>query len=134
MKEVSDMNRHELLEYFKEKKLNGASYSSFANIFRINNIDDDTRKWIINNLDTLEKTQKEQADSQKKSKKRVEGVINLLIGLAIMVIGVVMYRESVRAGIVFIFNILLWGAGGILTLRGLLTIVATIFQDNSYRR
>jgi hypothetical protein len=133
MKEIRDMSRPELLEYFKNKKIKGASYGSIANIIAKNNIDNDTRKWIINNLEEIDESQKIKMNNQKNKSKRSEGIVHLLIGIAIMIIGIVMFYESAKSGIVFIFNILLWGVGGILMLRGVLTIATSIFRNKTYR-
>lgn len=133
MKEIRDMTRQELLEYFKNKKSNGASYGSIANIIAKNNIDNDTRKWIISNLEEIDESQKLKLRNQENKSKISEGIVHLLIGTAIMIIGIVMFYESAKSGVVFIFNILLWGAGGILMLRGILTIAASIFQNKTYR-
>ncbi len=127
MKKLNEMNREELLDYFRKKKLNGATYSSIANIISKNNIDDDTRKWIMGKLGSIDKVQRKKIQEQKKAYKRSVGITNFLIGLAIMVIGIIMYRESAKTGIILIFNIFLWISGGLLMLRGLLTIAATIF-------
>jgi hypothetical protein len=131
MKEIKNMSRQELLEYFMNKKINGTTYGSIANIIAKNNIDDETRKWLISNLEEIDVSQKHKLSNKKN--KLSEGIINLLIGLAVMTIGVVMFYESAKSGVVFIFNILLWGIGGILMLRGILTIAATVFQNKTYR-
>jgi len=124
MKQISEMSREELLEYFVQKKVNGASYQAMVNICTKNNIDDETRKYIMNSLDEIDKEQKKASNKEEKVAKIKKGIVSLITGSALIIFGIILYFTTARVGVVFILNFVVWGIGALLVLRGILNIIA----------
>jgi membrane-associated HD superfamily phosphohydrolase len=123
------MTPEELTNYFVDKKIKGATYREIANIFDNNEIDVDTRKLIMSKLDVVDKKQNELLKKAVKSNKKKSGIIALLIGIGIVIFGFILYASSAKAGVIFIFNFVVWGFGGLLILRGLLNFIAGFIKD-----
>ncbi len=124
MKDVKDMTREELLVYCTKKKLNGFSNREFLYFFDNNGINSETRKYIMERLSSLDKQQKIQANKVEKSNNKKSGIITLIIGISIIFFGFILYISSAKAGVIFIFNFIVWGFGSLLTLRGIVSIIA----------
>lgn len=123
------MTPEELTNYCVDKKIKGASFREIANIFDNNEIDGDTRKLIMSKLDAIDKKQKEVLRKVEKSNKKKRGIITLLIGIGIVIFGFILFASSAKAGVIFIFNFVIWGFGGLMILRGLLNIIAGFVKD-----
>lgn len=118
------MTQNELIEYFTDKKIKGVSFRELAGIFEKNKIDNDTRKIIMKELDEIDKQQRVIMTDAANTKKRKGGFINLLIGTLIVIFGLIFFVATASKGVIFIFNIIAWGFGGLLMLRGVLHIIA----------
>lgn len=129
MKQIKEMTPEELTNYCVDKKVKGASFREIVNIFDNNEIDGGTRKLIMSKLDAIDKKQKEVLKKLEKSNKKKSGIITLLIGIGIVIFGFILYASSVKVGVIFIFNFVVWGVGGLMILRGLLNIIVGFVKD-----
>lgn len=130
MKEVKDMTNDELIKYCIDKKKKGVSYREFSNIFEKNNIDKETIKLIMSKLNDIDKLQKAALLKLEKAQKKKTGIKNLIIGLLIVIFGFILFASSAKAGVIFIFNFVVWGFGALLILRGLLNIIAGFVNND----
>ena len=119
MKPIKEMTFEELEKYIINKKMIGASFRDINNIFDKNEIDTNTKALIMPKLYEIDKQQKKELNKIEKSNVRQNGIINILIGIGITIFGFVLYNLSSKVGIIFIFNFIVWGAGGIMILQGL---------------
>ncbi|MCT4615374.1 MAG: hypothetical protein N4A49_10925 [Marinifilaceae bacterium] len=124
MKEIKEMTTDELINYFVEKKRKGASYSSIINIFKNNGIEGETKSIIMSKLDEFDKEQEKLIEQDENNGKKTGGFMSLLIGILIIIFGFILYRASAKAGVIFVFNFVVWGLGAILIFKGLLNIIA----------
>lgn len=130
MKEVKDMTKEEFLKYCVDKKLKGVTFREFANIFEKNGIDSETRKFVMNKLDEIDKQQNEVLNKLEKTNKIKSGFLNLIVGIGILIFGFILYANTAKAGVVFIFNFVVWGFGATLIIRGLLNIIGGFINND----
>ena len=124
MEELKDLTREKLLEYCVDKKLKGVSFREFSNIFEKAQVDSDTRRFIMNELDKIDKVQKEINVKDEKLGNKLGGVIYILIGAFVFLLGIFLYSSTKKVGVIFVFNFIVWGAGLVLIFRGLMKIIA----------
>lgn len=122
------MTQDELIRYVKEIKTRGASFREIANIFEKYEIDPDTRRLAMTQLNKIDQEQKRALLESGKADKRKKGLTILLIGVGIMVFGFVLFDLSAAVGVIFIFNIVVWAVGGLLMLRGALLLIAELMH------
>ncbi len=125
MKEIKSLTKEELLEVCIKKKSNGASFLEIAKIFKTNETDADTRKFIISKLDDLDKQQAIQRVKAKHEKK--SGLIYILIGIGIIIFAFILFEQTVVE--VFIFGHVAWALGGFLVFRGLVSLLSGIKNE-----
>lgn len=117
MKEIKSLTKEELLEVCIKKKSNGASFLEIANIFKINETDDNPRRFIMSKLDDLDKRQEIQQIKAKHKKK--SGLINILIGIGVIIFDIVIFH-----------HLFIWILGGFLIIRGLVSLLSGIKNSN----
>lgn len=124
MKEIKDMNADELFAYCADKINKGASFRDIANIFKMNGTDDDTRKQIMSKLDAIDRQHKAAVKNFTEKNERKNGFINLLIGFGITTFGTILYKMSIREGVIFYLNFAIWGFGLLMIIRGFVSMVS----------
>jgi predicted phage tail protein len=127
MKEVKDMTKDELLNYFINKIL-GASFGDIARIFERNEIDSETKRFIMSHLEEIDKKQKVVAKKEEHSNQRKGGVLTLLGGILVVILGFVLFFTTVKVGFIFYFNFFVWAVGAFLIIRGVLNLIAGIVK------
>ena len=124
MNEIKSLTKEELLEVCVKKKSKGASFLEIASIFKTNETDDDTRRFIMSKLDDLDKQQEIQRVKAKHKKK--SGLINILIGIGVIIFSFILSTLTE----VFIFSYVAWALGGFLVFRGLVSLLSGIKNSN----
>ena len=129
MKEIKSLTNEELLEVCIKKKSQEASFLEIANIFKTNETDDDTRRFIMSKLDDLDKQQEIQRVKAKQKKKR--GLINILIGIVFILLAFIWPTRTIVSILFHVF----WAFGGFLLIRGLVSLLSGIRSSRSvYKR
>ena len=123
MQSVSEMSKEELLTYCAKLKINGSSFLELSAMFEQHNIDPEYRRFVIRSLDTLDKKQIEIKNKKERTNHLTGSIMSLIIGLAIFIFGVVLYRITTSSGVIFIFNIVPIAVGGFMTLRGVIGLI-----------
>ncbi|WP_435261874.1 DUF6249 domain-containing protein [Tenacibaculum sp. nBUS_03] len=131
MKPIKEMTFEELEKYIINKKMIGASFRDINNIFDKNEIDTNTKALIMPKLYEIDKQQKKELNKIEKSNMRQNGIINIFIGIGITIFGFVLYKLSSKVGIIFIFNFIVWGVGGIMILQGLFNLISGSLKANN---
>ena len=130
MKDVKNMNTEELQSYCIERKQNGASYQELALIFERNNTPSEVKKEIFNQLDKMDRLQKEKKKIAKGASKRQAGLRFLLLGIAVTMGGFFLFIASASQGYILWFNFFVWAFGGLMILRGVLHLFAGVTQNH----
>lgn len=105
MKTIQNMSQQEFIDFCIDKRNNGASYQSIQNIFDNNQIDEQTRKLVLDRLLAIDKSKKDiLLQAEKVAYKRL-GIKKILIGVVILSFGVFLLLRSMGAGVIFIFNL-----------------------------
>lgn len=128
MKPIQKMTRQEFIDFCVEKKHEGTSFRSFHDIFEKHQIDEATRKIVLEKLLEIDKSQKQiRLQAEKTAYKRL-GIKKIFIGIAILLFGGFLLLRSMEAGVIFIFNILVLLAGTAVVLSGMLNIVTGVVK------
>lgn len=123
MKKVFEMTDEEIVNYYREKRLNGYSTQEVLNSINSQLLSADQRKMVIESLAQLEKELKLQKAQEQKKTKRIRGLCELIAGVLVFLFGCLLYHNSAKANVVFLFNYVVWGAGILLVLGGVIELI-----------
>ena len=126
--DINSMSQDELICYLKDIKARGASFKEISDISTKYEIDPDTRRLAMAQLNKIDRAQKLILREYEKRQKRKKGLMTFLIGVAAMFFGFFLFEYSAAAGVVFIFNLVVWAFGGLLMLRGALHLIAGLIH------
>ncbi|ATA89292.1 hypothetical protein CGC58_05875 [Capnocytophaga stomatis] len=128
MKPIQNMTQQEFIDFCIDKKLNGTSYRSFHDIFENYQIEEQTRKIVLEKLSEIDKSEKKILLEVEKAAYRRLGIKRILIGVAILLFGAFLLFRSMEAGVIFILNLLVILAGISFIFTGMLNILTGIVK------
>ena len=123
MKEIFEMTDEELVNYYREKRLNGYSTREVLNSINSQPLSDEQRKLVAESLVQLDKEIKLQKEQEQKNAKRIRGLCELIAGVLVFLFGCLLYHNSAKANVVFLFNYVVWGAGILLVFAGVIEVI-----------
>ncbi|MBP5456035.1 MAG: hypothetical protein J6Y37_06010 [Paludibacteraceae bacterium] len=123
MKEIFEMTDEELVNYYREKRLNGYSTREVLNSINSQPLSDEQRKLVAESLVQLDKEIKLQKEQEQKKAKRIRGLCELIAGVLVFLFGCLLYHNSAKANVVFLFNYVVWGAGILLVFAGIIEVI-----------
>ena len=123
MKEIFEMTDEELVNYYREKRLNGYSTREVLNSINSQPLSDEQRKLVAESLVQLDKEIKLQKEQEQKKAKRIRGLCELIAGVLVFLFGCLLYHNSAKANVVFLFNYVVWGAGILLVFAGVIEVI-----------
>lgn len=123
MNNIKNLSENELKEYCIKIKKNGASFGEIARVFNEYEVSDNLKQNIMLELNNIDKIQKEAQEIETKKNTKINGIYWFIIGLAIVLAGTIIFFWSSKVGVIFIFSIAAWLAGGILSLQGIVLII-----------
>lgn len=118
------MTADELLRYCGEQKIRGASFREIASIFEKAEVNDDTRRHIMRQLNELDQKRQIIGENMERSDLKKGGISAIILGLAIIAFGFILYYLTARAGVIFLLNFVIWAFGAMLFMRGLINLIS----------
>ena len=123
MNEIFELTDEELVNYYREKRLNGYSTREVLNSINSQPLSDEQRKLVAESLVQLDKEIKLQKEQEQKKAKRIRGLCELIAGVLVFLFGCLLYHNSAKANVVFLFNYVVWGAGILLVFAGVIEVI-----------
>ncbi len=124
MKEINEMTQQELIDFFVQKKQNGRSYRELDIILEKNQINSATRSLIMEKLKQIDQEQEVYWAKKNRINTRNRAIWLLLMSVFIAFVGFILLMKSAEAGVVFIFNLVIFIVAATLFFKGILGLIS----------
>lgn len=118
---MSEKTNEELLKLYTEQL--EAGYSLGDILRSTANLPEEKRKFIVKELDIINKELKEKKEKENKRAQLITGIVEIVIACIVYVLAEYMFSGTSKVGYVATFNILLWIVSGVLLIKGVIDII-----------
>ncbi len=123
MKTINEMTDDELVKYYISRRLDGIPTRELIKGMNANKLPDERLRKVVDELIKIDRASRKEEEAEEKKAHRITGLIKMAGGVLLFIFGYILYNLTIGAGIIFVFNIVVWAIAVFLFLVGIAQLI-----------